>query len=353
MANYAIVGVGATGRRIATHLGNLDDTARFALFDEVPGRAADVARNLADRVTETGEHFDVERIAPDCTAVILVGRTGSHAASAQDCLARGFDVISVSDSLGEVRDLLELDDLAIRHDARLILGAGMMPGLSDVLASHATRWFTEIEEIHVAKFGTGGPDCARQHHAALARLCFDWREDGWQRRAGGSGRELAWFPQPVQAADCYRAALADPVLLVRVHPEVRRVTARMAATRRDRLTMHLPMLRSPHPEGLLGAVRVEVRGLVAGERAEVVLGCAERPAVAAAAVAGATAHSLASGAMDPLQKGAGGLAEWVDPLEFLHVVRRLGLRPERFIGVEHTNAMGQKDQKFPFSRGPE
>ena len=262
-------------------------------------------------------------------------------------------MISAGDSLGEVRDLLELDDLAIRHEARLILGAGMMPGLSDVLVAHAIKWFTEVNEIHVAKFGTGGPDCARQHHAALARLCFDWRDSGWQRRAGGSGRELAWFPQPVQAADCYRAALADPLLLVRAHPEVRRVTARMAATRRDRLTMHLPMLRSPHPEGLLGAVRVEVRGVAAGERTELVLGCAERPAAAAAAVAAATAHSLSAGAIDPLQKGAGGLAEWVDPLDFLHLVRGLGLRPERFIGVEHTSAIGQKAQKLGFSRGPE
>ena len=39
-----------------------------------------------------------------------------------------------------------------------------------------------------------------------------------------------------------------------------RVTARVAASRRDRLTARLPMLRPPHPEGLIGAVRVEVRG---------------------------------------------------------------------------------------------
>lgn len=333
MGHYVIVGVGATGRRLARHLLHLDDDAHLTLFDDSPGVARSVADVHGDRVLEIGETFDPERVGSD-SVVILAGRMGSHAPSAQTSLARGIDVISVSDSLAEVRDLLELDDLARRHDARLVVGAGMMPGLSDVLASHARRWFDEIHEIHVAKFGTGGPDCARQHHAALSRLCFDWRESGWQRRAGGSGRELAWFPHPVQAADCYRAALADPLLLVRVHPEVKRVTARMAATRRDRLTMHLPMLRKPHPEGLLGAVRVEVRGVIEGRREELVLGCSERPAVAAAAVSAVAATQIRTMAART-KPGAAGLGEWVDPLDFLHRVRGLGIRTERFIGVEH------------------
>src|SRR3546814_6619520 len=75
----------------------------------------------------------------------------------------------------------------------------------------------------------------------------------------GSGRELCWFPDPIGAEDCYRAELPDAVLLVPHFPLVDRVTARLSATRRDRITAHLPMLRKPHPEGLVGAVRVEVR----------------------------------------------------------------------------------------------
>ena len=43
-------------------------------------------------------------------------------------------------------------------------------------------------------------------------------------------------------------------------PGVARVTARLSATRRDRITAHLPMLRQPHPEGAECAV--EVRAFV-------------------------------------------------------------------------------------------
>jgi len=192
----------------------------------------------------------------------------------------------------------------------------------------------------VSKFGTGGPDCARQHHRALKGLCFDWRDNQCQRRAGGSGRELAWFPPPVQAADCYRAALADPLLLIRQHPNIQRITSRMAATRRDRMTMHLPMLRKPHPEGLLGAVRVELRGVKEGRHLEVVLGCAERPAVAAGAVAATAAIILSDASSTSVTEsgnhGAFGLAECVDAKQFLHLLRARGLRPELFVGADET-----------------
>ena len=161
-----------------------------------------------------------------------------------------------------MRALLELDAAARAKGTHVVVGAGFSPGLSCVLAVLAARAFERVEEIHVAKVGTGGPACARQHHRALGGHAFDWRDGDWERRSGGSGRELCWFPDPVRAVDCYRAALPEAILLAPAFPGVSRVTVRMAANRRDRLTARLPMLRRPHPEGELGAIRVEVRGVL-------------------------------------------------------------------------------------------
>ena len=104
---------------------------------------------------------------------------------------------------------------------------------------------------------------------------------------GGSGRELVWFPDPVGAADCYRAGLADPVLLHRAFPDVARIESRQAATRRDRLTSRLPMLRPPHAEGLVGAVSVEVRGRVDGRVEHQAMAATAPQAWGAAAMAAA------------------------------------------------------------------
>lgn len=322
MTAVAIVGCGATGSRAARQLTQRPAPTNVVLIDDSPSTAATVARTIGATTSST--------IPPEASVVILAVRGGDHVALARQCVENGQHVVSVADAVNDVRDMLVLDQDARTNDVTVAVGAGMMPGLTDILVAHAVSWLDEVHEIHVAKFGTGGPDCARQHHRALKGLGLDWRSGLWTRRPGGSGRDLAWFPEPVKSADCYRAALADPLLLVRAHPEVQRVTARVAATRRDRLTMHLPMLRQPHPEGLLGAVRIDVRGVQEARRAEYVLGCSERPAVAAGTVAAATAARILS---DPaLTRGACGIAELFEPIDFLHDLRSRGLRPELFVG---------------------
>jgi hypothetical protein len=104
----------------------------------------------------------------------------------------------------------------------------------------------------------------------------------------------------------------------------------MAATRRDRLTAGLPMLRRPHPEGRIGGLRVEVRGRRSQLHDTVVLGAIDRPAVAAATVAGLAARWAGAGRIEP---GARGLAGAVDALPFLHELSEAGVRAAVFEGA--------------------
>ena len=146
-----------------------------------------------------------------------------------------------------------------------------------------------------AKHGTGGPACARQHHRALSGQSIGWHDGQWLRRPGGSGRELCWFPEPVGAYDCYRAELPDPLLIKRAFPELSRVTARVSATRRDRVFARLPQLIPPQSEGGMGGLRVEVRGNKNGERLVDVIGVVERVGQVAGVVSGSVAKLIDSG----------------------------------------------------------
>jgi hypothetical protein len=231
----------------------------------------------------------------------------------------------------DVRLLLALDHDARREGGSVVVGAGFSPGLTCVLAQLGAREFTLVDQIHVAKAGTGGPACARQHHRALRGPALDWRDGAWVQRRGGSGRELSWFPEPIGGRDCYRAALPDALLLLPAFPGASRITARVAATRRDRLTMHLPMLTPPHAEGLLGGVRVELRGERAGSREVSVLGVMDRPGVAAGAVAALAALAVARG--EVLRRGAAGLAQVVEPGPFLRGLAARGVRVAAFDGT--------------------
>jgi hypothetical protein len=265
---------------------------------------------------------------PDTDVVVLASPAKTQIAMAQVFAGQGRQVVATSDDADEVRALLYVGPEAEARGSSVAVGATFSPGLTCLLARLAAHKLDRVDEIHVARLGTGGPACARQHHGSLRGVALDWRDGGWQRRAAGSGRELSWFPDPIGAADCYRAALPDALLLVPAFPGVGRVTARLAATRRDRLTARLPMLRRPHPEGGLGAVRVEVRGRGDEGIAVEILGAMDRPGVAGGAVAALTAVELGAGRAKHV--GAGGLASMVEAGPFLRELARRGVKVAAF-----------------------
>jgi saccharopine dehydrogenase-like NADP-dependent oxidoreductase len=321
----AIVGAGAVGARVARQLASTDGVEHIVIVDPNAERVAEICAALGRDRSSAGDHQS------EVDVVILAQPAGSHAGLAATYVDEGTHVVSVSDDIDDVRGLLALDAEAQAKGVSVAVGAGFGPGLSCLLAVHAATLFDHVDEVHLARAGTGGPSCASEHHRALAGTAVDWRDGEWVERRGGSGRELCWFPEPIGGADCYRAALPDALLLVPALAGVSRVTARMAANRRDRITARLPMLRKPHPEGGPGAIRVEVRGR-RGTAVDVeVLGAMDRPAVAAGAVAALSAVALYDG--DARRTGAGGLATLLDPLPLLTELARRGVKAAAFEGT--------------------
>jgi saccharopine dehydrogenase-like NADP-dependent oxidoreductase len=325
----AVLGAGAVGARTARQLASSSEVDELVVADVVAGAAAGVARSIDEH--HRVQAVDVERWCDGADVGIIATPAGEHRRWAERLLEQGSHVVSVVDDVDEVDALLALDAEARVRDRSVLVGAGFAPGLTCVLAAHGAATFDEVVEIHVAKVGTAGPACARAHHRALAGEAVDWRDGAWQRRRAGSGRELCWFPDPVGGHDCYRAALPDAALLLGAFPGAERLTARMGATRRDRLTAGLPMLRKPHPEGTIGAVRVELRGSRDGAREVAILGAMDRPGVAAGCVAAVSAVWAGTGRVE--RAGAGGLAEMVAPTPFLTELARRGVRAAVFDGV--------------------
>jgi saccharopine dehydrogenase-like NADP-dependent oxidoreductase len=317
-----VIGVGAVGARAVRQLVESPDVDKVFIAD------TDVARQSAI-VESSGAKAVAGTVGSRADVVVLATPSGSHASLARPHVEARRPVVSTSDAIRDVQDLLALDGLARDRGVPLVAGAAFSPGYSCVLARHAAASFEKVSEVHVSRSGTGGPACARQHHDALTGESIDWRDGDWQHRLAGSGRELCWFPDPIGPADCYRAQLPDALLLVPGFPGVERVTARLAATRRDRLSAHLPMLRKPHPEGLVGAIRVEVRGVRDGATDALVLGALDRPAVAAGGTAALAARWAVAGR---LPVGAAGLVAVEDPVSFLSELVAVGIKAAMFEG---------------------
>lgn len=325
-----VAGTGAVGARAARQLLTLEGLDDLVLVDVDTARASAVAASLGGPA-RTATWSD--GLLDGAALLLVAAPAGGHRRAAEAALERGCDVVSSSDDVSEVRGLLELDAEARERGRTVVVGAGFSPGLTCLLARHGAAELSSVDEIHVARVGTGGPACAEAHHRALGGEAFDWRDGGWVRRPPGSGRELCWFPDPVGGLDCYRAALPDALLLRPAFAEagVSRITARVSASRRDRITGRLPMLRRPHAEGEIGAVRVEVRGHRGAATDAVVLGAIDRPGVAAGAVAAVAATWVVDGRLG--QRGAAGLATFVtDPTAFLRELAERGVRAAVFEG---------------------
>ena len=299
-----IVGSGLVGTRVAAIL---------------------VARGVSVRMVPHTRATDVLGCG---TAVLCHG--GRHAPLAATLVNHGAHVVSCSDSMPDVMALLDLSDRAAQNGAVLVPGAACMPGLSGLLVAHAARAFDDVEEVHVAVHGTGGPSCARTHHEALAGTSVGWHDGEWIQRPAGSGRELCWFPDPVGPRDCYRHGTAEPALLQRVVPGLRRITARVSATRRDRLTARLPMMSPPHAEGGVGGLRVELRGTRQGARHDEIVGIADRLATVAGAVAAETASVLQTEEIEPGVRVLG--AEGLPNGPLLDAVLANGISLHRYVG---------------------
>lgn len=325
-ARILVCGLGAVGARAVRHLVSSDGVDTVLVADTNRRRRDAVAASLGRQALAVDDPD-----AADADLVLLATPASRQAEAARRSVEVRRHVVSTADSLHAVKALLDLDAEARERGVVVAVGAGFSPGLSCVLARHAAAELEAVDEIHVARHGTGGPACARQHHAALRGAGLDWRDHAWRRRPPGSGRELSFFPDPIGGADCYRAGLPDSLLLVPAFPGVARVTARLAATRRDRLTASLPMLRRPHAEGRIGGLRVEVRGRRGRVRDTVVLGAVDRPAMAAGTVAGLAARWIVDDRVSA--RGARGLASLVEPLPFLRDLARAGVRAAVFEGT--------------------
>lgn len=292
------------------------------------------------RVARMLEEFDVRTHDPRTEPtpktgpgdVMVLAHPVDHAPLARAVGLSGASVVTVGDSLDDIRELMGLDVDFSSTGATLVVGAALAPGLAGLLARYLSLEMAVVDEIHVAVHGTAGPSCARDHHRSLSGRAVIWRDGQWHNSLGGGGRELCWFPEPVGALDCYHAEIASPVVLQHSFPEALRIDARRSARRRDRFTARLPMMRSPHREGRVGALRVEVRGSDAtGARVTRILGVAELVGTASAAVASVFSIAASAGELP-----AGVVVASDASLDTVGLLRRIeaaGARLQEFTGV--------------------
>ncbi len=266
----------------------------------------------------------------DVDAVACAVPAGDDIAIARCALEAGVPCVSASDDTATLQELLELDTAAQENGLAIVIGAGLAPGLADVLVRHAAESFDMVDEVNVARWGAAGEASASSVRVALGDRGAELRDGAVVELRKRGGEELIWFPNPVDARPC------EPVsngleLLSHAVPNLVRATIRFG--RAEKPTRNWPRRNDPMHEW--GALRVEVWGRRGVVREPVVYGAIDRTATATGTVLALTTAALAGGLPGMLRSTVGvrGLGGVVEPRAFLNELARRGVKVAIFEGV--------------------
>ncbi len=325
-----VAGLGDVGVRAARQLLDTPGVEQVFVAARARDRADEVASALHDGATPW--QLDGETFPPGVTTVASTLPADDDIALATAAVRAGISYATCSDDSGAIGAMLALDAEAATSGAQVVIGCGLAPGLSDVLARHAAGALDTVDEIHVARWGVAGARCAASARRAQRDPGLEWR-DGAYLHDRRQSAQLVWFPDPVGARECELVATGVE-LLVAAAPGVERVTARLGAPSRSGRPRLVPPSRRDRAADW-GSVRAEVWGQLGSTRAAVVYGVIERPAVACGTVLG-VATAWLGGALPHVAAagpGAFGLGAAVAAPAFLAELARWGVTAAVFEGA--------------------
>ncbi|MFM7490310.1 MAG: hypothetical protein ACKO36_08235 [Actinomycetota bacterium] len=152
MTPCAVVGLGAVGSRVAHQL----TSSGVPVVVHDPFVLGDI-----DGAPDAQRVFAIDDLSSDRVAAAVLCGPAPHGAIARDLINRGVNVISTTDDPDDVHAMLSFEDECRRLNRSLVVGAAASPGMSGLLAVELSRRVDNVDEIHVAFHGTGGPACAR------------------------------------------------------------------------------------------------------------------------------------------------------------------------------------------------
>lgn len=332
MTTALVVGCGSVGREAVRQLAATPTVERVLVTDADADAASALASDIGEKVVTTT--WDPGERIPAAVSTVAVAVPGELDAR---IVERGIEgrvpVATCGEHPRSVGRLLDLHAAAVESGTTVVVGAGLAPGLSEVLARFAAGHLDEVEEVHVARYGAAGPASGRWRRRSARSPSRELLGGAWVEQRAATGRRLVDFPSPVGTQECRRAAAAVPRLLATTLPALATATFRSSLRRSDVLTGRV----APAEGGgsRLGGLVVDLRGRRGSAREVVTLGAVDHLAVVTGTVL-AVAAAAAGGALPELgsEPGVGPASVLVEPVPFLAELAARGVRAAEFEGTD-------------------
>lgn len=235
----AIVGAGEMGQSALAILLQDDADVRLRVFDPSPEalqRATDLDPARVDARAVEGRSDETLDLA-GCELVLNFAGpffAGEVPAAAHSALEHGCGYVDICDDAEGTQALIDFDAAVREAGLTFISGAGLSPGLTNMMAKRVLEEAPECDGIQVAwatrERDPGGLAPLRHMLHMAVSPCPQWR-DGALVHTRGFVPETArsyCFPSPVGEIECYDTAHPEPMLLSRSFPNLVNVSCQGA-----------------------------------------------------------------------------------------------------------------------------
>jgi lysine 6-dehydrogenase len=355
-------GAGEMGSRAVRDLAADPELGRLTIADADLDRAG----VLAESLRRDGAEVDAVRVDADDHSELVSAMRGHDAAAgaigpfyryeapvARAAIEARVPYVSLCDDYDAAKDVLALDGAARSAGVSVVTGMGWTPGISNILARRAAERLDAVEALAVA-WGSSAADS--EGFAVIMHTVHIFTGRVPSFRGGeevlveaGGGRRRVRFPDPVGEISVFDLGHPEPVTLPRFLGGVDEVSlkgglseaslnslARLLA--RARLTdtpakklrlakaikLAMPVLsRLGRPPEPCSAVRVDVRGRLAGEERTISYGVADHMDRLTGIPLAIGARMLACGQIDA--PGVAAPEAVVEPDSFLAELQERGI----------------------------
>ncbi len=178
-----------------------------------------VAEEMASRFGERARAAFVDATDPASLRKVLEGADAAVGCigpfykfalpMARAALEAGVNYVDICDDYSPVEGILALDETARQKGITIITGLGWTPGITNVLARHASRQFDEVDEIHIAWTGSASDSkglavIMHVFYASTGKVPT-WLDGRLAEVKASTGWETVEFPPPlgkVRVAHC-------------------------------------------------------------------------------------------------------------------------------------------------------
>ena len=223
--NVLLVGAtGAMGRRAATELIRTGDLERLTIAARNRGSLDNLAGLLRGSVDVRVDECDL--LAEDLTAHfaghdVVLSAAGPGYLLEDRCveaaIAAGVDYISLNDDLDPAQSAAARDQEARSRGVTIVSGAGMAPGISNLLVALAARRLDEVQEVEISvgasSADSGGPATELHFLAMLGAGHFA------ESREARSPHPV-YFPDPVGWVETFGVEHPEELALRAAHPSL-------------------------------------------------------------------------------------------------------------------------------------